>query len=58
MFGAVGAGVRYLANAPALQVTCWRTFLFALPAGGLSGLLPLFAEKTSVPVQRRTRYRR
>ena len=45
MLGAVAAGVRYLANAPALQVTCWRTFLFVLPAGGLSALLPLFAEK-------------
>ncbi len=43
MFGAMGAGVRYLANAPALQVTCWRTLLFVAPATALSALLPLYA---------------
>lgn len=45
MVGAVAAGARYLANAPALQVTCWRTFLFVLPAGALSALLPLLASR-------------
>jgi MFS family permease len=32
MLGAVTAGARYLANAPAVQVTCFRAFLFVLPA--------------------------
>jgi hypothetical protein len=45
ILGAVAAGARYLANAPALQVTCCRAFLFVLPAGALSALLPLFAAK-------------
>ncbi len=43
MVGAVAAGVRYLANAPALQVACWRTIMFILPAGALPALLPLVA---------------
>jgi MFS family permease len=43
--GATAAGLRYLANAPALQVTCWRTILFVLPAGALTALLPLFAAR-------------
>ncbi|HTV12398.1 MAG TPA: MFS transporter [Acidimicrobiales bacterium] len=43
--GAVGGAIRYLANAPALQVTCWRTVLFVFPAGALSALLPLFASR-------------
>ena len=29
--GAVAAGLRYLGNAPVLQVICWRTVLFVLP---------------------------
>jgi len=45
ILGAVTAGVRYLANAPALQVTCFRAFLFVLPAGALGALLPLLASK-------------
>jgi len=45
ILGAVTAGARYLANAPALQVTCCRAFLFVLPAGALSALLPLFAAR-------------
>ncbi|MGO9196110.1 MAG: MFS transporter [Acidimicrobiales bacterium] len=45
MLGAVAAGLRYLANAPALQVACWRTLLFVLPAGALPALLPLFAAR-------------
>jgi MFS family permease len=45
MLGATAAGVRYLANAPALQVACWRTFLFVLPAGALGALLPLLASR-------------
>jgi MFS family permease len=43
--GAVAAGVRYLSNAPALQVVCWRTVLFVLPAGALTALLPLLAAR-------------
>ncbi len=43
MTGAVAAGLRYLAYAPALQVACWRTILFILPAGALPALLPLLA---------------
>lgn len=43
MLGAVAGGVRYLANAPALQVACWRTFLFVFPASALGALLPLLA---------------
>lgn len=43
MVGAVAAGIRYLANAPALQVACWRTIMFILPAGALPALLPLVA---------------
>ncbi len=43
--GAVAAGARYLGNAPALQVTCWRTVLFVLPAGALTALLPLLAAR-------------
>lgn len=45
MTGAVAAGLRYLANAPALQVACWRTILFILPAGALPALLPLVAAR-------------
>ena len=45
VLGAVAAGFRYLANAPSLQVTCGRAFLFVLPAGALSALLPLLASK-------------
>jgi MFS family permease len=43
--GAVTSGVRYLANAPALQVACWRTCLFVFPASALTSLLPLFASR-------------
>jgi MFS family permease len=43
--GALGLGWRYLRHAPALQVTCWRTFLFVLPASALSALLPLLASR-------------
>lgn len=43
--GAMATGARYLTNAPALQVACWRTGLFVLPAVGLTSLLPLFAAK-------------
>jgi MFS family permease len=46
MAGAVALGARYLGNAPALQVTCWRTVLFVLPAGALSALLPLLAARS------------
>lgn len=45
MNGAVAAGVRYLANAPALQVVCWRTVLFVLPGCALPALLPLFGAR-------------
>ena len=45
MLGAIAGAARYLANAPALQVACWRTFLFVFPAGALSALLPLFASR-------------
>ena len=45
MVGAVASGVRYLANAPALQVACWRTCLYVFPASALSALLPLFASR-------------
>jgi MFS family permease len=45
MLGAMAAGARYLANAPALQVTCVRSFLFVLPFGALAALLPLLASK-------------
>lgn len=45
MAGAVALGARYLGNAPALQVTCWRTVLFVLPAGALTALLPLLAAR-------------
>ncbi|MGA3219655.1 MAG: MFS transporter, partial [Acidimicrobiales bacterium] len=45
MAGAVAVGLRYLRNAPALQLTCWRTFLFVLPASALSALLPLLASR-------------
>ena len=31
VIGAVAAGLRYLGNAPVLQVICWRTVLFVLP---------------------------
>lgn len=43
--GAIAGGLRYLANAPALQVTCWRTVLFVLPGGALGALLPLLASR-------------
>lgn len=43
--GAIAGGLRYLANAPALQVTCWRTLLFVLPGGALGALLPLLASR-------------
>ncbi|HTW97290.1 MAG TPA: MFS transporter [Acidimicrobiales bacterium] len=43
--GAIAAGARYLSNAPALQVTCWRTVLFVLPAGALADLLPLLGAR-------------
>jgi len=45
MLGAIGAGARYLANAPALQVTCWRTVLFVFPACALADLLPLVGSR-------------
>jgi MFS family permease len=45
MIGAVAAGLRYLGNAPVLQVICWRTVLYVLPAGGLTALLPLVGSR-------------
>lgn len=45
MAGAMAAGARYLLNAPALQVACWRTVLFVMPAGALAALLPLLASR-------------
>ena len=45
VLGNIAAGARYLANAPALQVICLRTFVFVLPAGALADLLPLFASR-------------
>ncbi len=45
MLGAVAGGARYLLNAPALQVICWRTALFVIPAGALTSLLPLLASR-------------
>jgi MFS family permease len=43
--GAVAAGLRYLGNAPVLQVICWRTVLFVLPSGALTSLLPLLGSR-------------
>ncbi len=43
--GAVAAGLRYLGNAPVLQVICWRTVLFVLPSGALTSLLPLVGSR-------------
>ena len=45
MIGAVAAGLRYLGNAPVLQVICWRTVMFVLPAGALTSLLPLLGSR-------------
>jgi MFS family permease len=45
VIGAVAAGLRYLGNAPLLQVICWRTVLFVLPAGALTSLLPLLGSR-------------
>jgi MFS family permease len=45
VIGAVAAGLRYLSNAPVLQVICWRTVMFVLPAGALTSLLPLLGSR-------------
>ena len=45
VIGAVAAGLRYLGNAPVLQLICWRTVLFVLPAGALTALLPLLGSR-------------
>lgn len=43
IFSAVGAGLRYLRNAPALQAVLIRTALFIVPASALWALLPVVA---------------
>jgi MFS family permease len=43
--GAVGAGLRYLRHAPVLQVICWRTALFVVPACAQAALLPLLGSR-------------
>ncbi len=45
VIGAVAAGLRYLGNAPVLQVICWRTVLYVLPSGALGALLPLLGSR-------------